>query len=96
MPADIWVESKPKECKEVKDTTRSEGHAMIRIMRDIGIKSCCVKKLINIRWAKVIKRPNKVARIWSHLTCMQELSTCESPKRGSHTSTSGGSGERDH
>jgi len=52
------VESKPNECEKVKDTTGSEGDAMIRIMRDIEIKSCCVKKLINIRWAKVIKRPN--------------------------------------
>lgn len=65
------VESKPNECEKVKDTTRSEGDAMIRIMRDIGIKSWCVNKLIDIHWAEVIKRPNKVARIWSHLTCMQ-------------------------
>jgi len=44
------VESKPNESQNIKDTTGSEGDAMIRIMRDIEIKSCCVKKkLIDIR-----------------------------------------------
>jgi hypothetical protein len=39
--ADIWVESKPNECEKVKDTTGSEGDAMIRIMRHRNKELLC-------------------------------------------------------